>query len=206
MKTSTVDLLKRLDQTEFFHAVGQPFSDKIKERIEPITSWQEAMQYSTSIEWDNYTLEQRNLLTMFLGTEHQQRFQKWNESAREVRNLAVPIAKKAATVFNQFNLDVRTKMFHCVNWAIMAACMELEYADLRKPDFFGWLIEFYLLGRYPCGWGERTKNGKIVLYGPLDESHYDSVETSPEKLVVAELSRLIFPQIRMPRVGKLLVF
>src|SRR5262245_44375784 len=148
MKQQTKELLDKLASAKFFSHVGEPVPDGLRASVITVSSWRKALRCCCSIEWDNYTLEQRNLLTIYLHSHARNRYRDWNDIAREVKKVAEPLAQDKVTALNHLRQVERTQVLNCVIWAILAACMELEYADIRKPDFFCWLMEFYLLGRY----------------------------------------------------------
>lgn len=206
MKTQTKGLLEQLDKATFFREVGRPLPEAIQISITTVISWNEALTCCHSIEWENYTLEQRNVLTMYLGTHAHDRYQNWNDIVMDVKKVSGPIAQRKALLLGRTERSMKKRIEDCINWDIMGACMELEYADIRVPSFFCWLMEFYLLGHFPCGWGERNNKGKILLYGPVEENDYDPNEQDPRKLALVDQERLVSPQIRMPTSGKLLVY
>jgi len=70
MNALTKNLLDRLDAAEFFGAVGQPLPQEVANAVVPVHSWQEAVACCSSLEYENYSLEQSNQLTMFLHGRH----------------------------------------------------------------------------------------------------------------------------------------
>jgi hypothetical protein len=158
-----------------------------------------AIACCSSEEWSGFTLEQRNRLTMFLHTHARERYRRWNDIVRAVKEAVNPLVeRKVAAVIGQLAGSAR--------WDILGACMEWEYADVGEPGFFTGLMQWYLGGRFPCGWGDRDAGGTIRLYGPLAESDYHPSETDWLKLVLVNQERLFRPNVRLPAVGKLLVY
>ena len=94
MKPQTKELLEKLKNTEFFKAVGQTLPEILQSTVIKVSSWKKALKYCSSIEWDNYTLEQTNNLTMYLGTHAHDRYQNWNDLVREVKKIAEPLIQE----------------------------------------------------------------------------------------------------------------
>jgi hypothetical protein len=200
MRRETEDLVARLDAAEWFSSVGQPLPGAVRSVI-AVSSWADAIECCGSNEWGNFVLEQQNLLTMHLHTHARDRYQDWNNIVRAIKGVTGPLVAKKLRA-----MDESKVIEGCVSWDILGACMEREYADIREPAFFCGLIHWYLSGRFPCGWGERDSTGKIRLLEPVDEGEYDSNEPDWTKLVLANQERLFHPKVRLPAVGKLLVF
>src|SRR5438105_13365220 len=62
-RLETQDLLKRLGDAEWFAAGGWPLPEELQGSMVTVSSW-EAVTCSSSVEWEDFTLEQQNLLTM----------------------------------------------------------------------------------------------------------------------------------------------
>jgi hypothetical protein len=203
MQPATRELLAQLGEAEWFSAVGHPLEPALADSVAAVGSWNEAVAACSTDEWSNFTLEMQNQQTMFLHTHHRDRYRRWNDLVEEAKTAAKPLMTKIASFFEQLGTP---EVKHCVEWDVLAACMELEYADVRPPGFSNGLMGWYLSGRFPCGWGERDKAGVIHLYGPTDQSDYDPNEPDWLKLVLANQDRVFQPKISLPSVGKLLVF
>jgi hypothetical protein len=207
MTPETQALLGKLDAAAWFGSIGRPLPDGVRPAVISVSSWAEAIASGSSDEWSDFVLEQQNGLTMHLHTHARGRYQRWNEIVQSVQTATVPLVRqKLATVGEQLGPDGLALLEGAVQWDVLGACMELEYADLRGPGFFCGLIAWYLDGRYPCGWGEIDETGKLLLYGPIDEGEYDANEPDWLKLVLANQERLYHPKVRLPAAGRLVVY
>ena len=208
LQKQTRSLLNKLEDTEWFTAAGKPLPESMHHLAIRVSSWHEAIEDCSSIEWENFTLEQRNLLTMHLHVHAHDRYQKWNDIAIECNELlAVMLKKKLSTIAELLGTETNyKKIWKSIRCDIRGACMELEFSDIREPGFFCGLMEWYFAGRFPCGWGEPDVDGKTVLLGPVDEGEQNLNETDWTKIVLAEQDRVYRPKVRLPAKGKLLVY
>jgi hypothetical protein len=208
MKTRTKDLLGRLDGSDWFSTVGQPLPEPLRGSVIPVSSWVEAVECCSSIEWENFGLEQRNQLTMNLSSHARDRYRKWNDITDSIKKVIEPlVAKKLASVAKKIGgATGRKQIQNNVKWDMLGACMELEYSDVREPNFFCGLMELYYAGRFPCGWGEVDDAGKVRLLGPIEEDNYDPNETDPQKWVFASMERVYNAQVQLPFSGKLVIY
>src|SRR5262245_3964859 len=94
------------------------------------------------------------------------RYQEWNNLVGEIKVILEPLAEKKGRGL-ALPVPAWTTVMSALKWDILHACMELEYADLRPPGFFCGLMDFYLGGHFPCGWGERRPDGTIQLFEPV---------------------------------------
>lgn len=146
----------------------------------------------------------QNHLSMFLHKHARDRYQRWNDIVAEVKAAMGPmVTRQVSPLLEQVGAP---EVKHCVEWDVLGACMEREYADLQQPGFFNGLVGWYLSGRFPCGWGERDQAGRIRLHGPQDESGYEPSEPDWLKIVLANQEHVYHPNVKWPAVGTLLVF
>ena len=199
MQQRTQELLDALGQADWFAAVGQPLPDPNRPEVIAISSWEEAVECCRSISWENYTLEQQNLLTMHLHQHARERYQRWNEIVIEMKAALEPIVvRQVRPVAEQLGLP--EEVVHCVRWDVLGACMESEYADIRPPGFFTSLMDWYTGGRFPCGWGTVDTDGKVRLA----EMEQDNLG-GPDYLTRSLNFPLLEPPINLPE-GRLVVF
>src|SRR5262245_29923222 len=200
MRPETNELLRRLQEADWFASVGQP----LPESVVAVRSWDEAVVCCSSMDWLNFILEMQNRLSMFLHTHARERYGQWNDLVVEVKTALHPLLEgKLAPMRESLGAH---EVKNTLEWNILSACMELEYADVREPGFFVSLMPWYIAGRFPCGWGERDASGQVRLHGPVDESEYDPNEPDWLKLVLSNQERVFNPKVRLPAVGKLMVF
>jgi hypothetical protein len=208
MRPETTDLLKRLDDADWFAAVGRPLPEALQSSILAVASWDEAVACCSSDEWENFTLEQQNRLTMHLHEHARELYRRWNDLVRVVKEELHPLVERKVlpAVARLASAHEPTPIRDSVQWDVLGACLELEYADVREPAFFCGLMGWYLVGRFPCGWGERDVGGGLALHGPLDEGEYDPNEPDWLKLVLSYQEPLFRPKVSLPKAGKLLVY
>ena len=85
MQQRTRDLLAALEAADWLSAVGQPVPEPLRNQVIVVSSWHEAIECCGSISWENYTLEQQNLLTSYLHEHARDRFRRWNQIVAEVK-------------------------------------------------------------------------------------------------------------------------
>lgn len=51
-----------------------------------------------------------------------------------------------------------------VDWDVLHACMEAEYADVFQPGFYASQAYWYVKGHFPCGWQGAFLSGKLVIH------------------------------------------
>jgi hypothetical protein len=152
------------------------------------------------ISWENFTLEQQNLLTSYLHQHARDRFQRWNQIVAEVKAAFEPLVeRKIGPVVEEHALP--GVVGRCVPWDVLGACMKSEYAEVRRPSFFTDLMGWYMRGRFPCGWGEGDRDGKI----PLALTEPESDPYGPDRLTRALNFPFLEPPIRLPE-GRLIIF
>ncbi len=196
MQQRTRELLAALEGADWFSTVGQPVPEPLRNEVVVVSSWAEAVECCGSISWENYTLEQRNLLTMHLHDHARDRYRLWNAITDEVKWVMEPIVdRKIKPIVEEHGLP--QVVDHCVRWDVLGACMENEFADLRKLGFFTYLMGWYMKGRFPCGWGEVDQEGKICLA----KMEYDA----PDPITRALNFPLLEPPIRLPE-ARLIIF
>lgn len=74
MQQQTRDLLAALEDADWFSAVGQAVAKLLQSEVIVVPSWAEAVKCCGSISWENYTLGQRNLLTIYLHEHTRDRY------------------------------------------------------------------------------------------------------------------------------------
>jgi hypothetical protein len=198
----TQELIRQLGAITWFSTVGQPLAASLAGKSLPVQSWSEAVQCCESLEWENYSLEQHNSITMYLHWHAKQRYQQWNELVDSVKTVFVPVVGERLAGMPRELDPVKVQ----VNWDVLGACMELEFADVREPAFFSGLMRVYLSGHFPCGWGERDADGVIHQYGPIEKTDDDINATDLAQIALNSQQRLFRPKVVWPTAGRLLVF
>jgi hypothetical protein len=89
--------------------------------------------------WESLCLDAANQFRLKLVERDKERFDKWNEIAREVKKVTVPLVlKKTKGVVDANHLP--QVLVNTVQWDILHLCMEAEYADVFPPGFFASLL------------------------------------------------------------------
>jgi hypothetical protein len=124
--------LEHLDETEWFTRVG--LRGDITEARVP-SSWQDAIDHSSSIDWQNIRLEAANQLRERILDASKERFVLWNNIAGEVREVVIPLVTRKIEAVVREN-DLPPTFDHPVRWDILHISMEAEYADIVAPGFY----------------------------------------------------------------------
>jgi hypothetical protein len=128
-----------------------------------LSSWQEAVQHCSSPEWEHLCLEAANQLRERLVERSKDRFADWNIIVAELKKTTIPLVRlKVEAVVEQHGLP---KAFEdAVQWDILHACLEAEYADVFPPGYYASQAFWYVKGHFPCGWRGTFPAGTLVIY------------------------------------------
>lgn len=156
--------VSKLFSIPWFSECGNPILE-LPFSASQASSWQVAMELSSSVEWENTTLEARNNLTEFLHKRHLTRSQNWNNITAEAKEQIVfPLSRKFWEPFASRN-GFGKPFIDNVQWDILAACMESAYRDCHGlPMFFHELLKVYSAGHFPCGWSGEYPNGGLYVW------------------------------------------
>jgi hypothetical protein len=159
MHPRTRATLDRLEQVDWFIAVGQP----VHGPFIVVRSWEEAVTSCGSLEWENLLLDAVNRYRSLVALKAPERIQNWNDINEEMKAVTFPLVRsKIARVAQEFGLP---KVFEdTVQWDILSVCMEAEYADVQPPGFYASQAYWYVNGRFPCGWNGDFPDGMLIIY------------------------------------------
>jgi hypothetical protein len=159
MQRTTLALLEDLRSAHWLSRVG--LHDAVDAAV--LTSWHEAIVLSGSIEWENLRLDMANAYRRRLQERSKERWLKWNEVVDALKQTLIPFVRgKIEPVVREQKLP---KAFeHHVQWDILHACMETEYADVYPPGFYANLASWYIKGHFPCGWQGVFPQGLQIIY------------------------------------------
>ena len=206
MRTETRRLLEGLEQSDLFSDVGQPFPEEQSESVIAVKSWAVATEMNGSKQWHNTQIHHSNRLLHFIAEKARARSRRWNDHAKEVRaDIDLWLPDKLEVVRQKHRLP--DSFVNSVSWVVAYACMESEYGDLKPPQFYRRLIDWYLAGRFPCGWGIINDRGRVQLLEPdPDPAEPDPAE--PDYLVKAALWPITAATRPLPALpdGRLVVF
>jgi hypothetical protein len=159
MHPRTTATLNKLQQAEWFNCVGV----KDTNAAVVLSSWEEAVEHCSSVDWENLCLEAANQYRERLLERSKERFVRWNDIVVEIKRTIEPfVHEKVKAVMNAHKLP---KVFEdTVQWDILHVCMEAEYADVYPPGFYASQAYWYVKGHFPCGWEGNFPNGKLIIY------------------------------------------
>jgi len=155
----TVATLDKLEKADWFSRVG------VRDATTPIilASWSEAIAQCSSIEWENLCLEATNQYREQLVQRSKERFEKWNDIVRELKKTTIPFVRRKIEAI--VRLHKLPRAFEAtVQWDILGACMEAEYADIYPSGFYGSNAHWYAMGHFPCGWRGEFPKGQLIVY------------------------------------------
>lgn len=158
------ELFERMLKIIWFSNFGNKLNQNINFNINYAKNIEECKNYYTDINWEETTLEARNMLTEFLHNKYQKDYSKWNVHAKEGKIfLEKNIIPKIELYCKQNNLD---KVFiDCVEWDLLGVIMESYYCKIKnKPTFFEELFKIYENGNFPCGWVGKYPNGSLIVF------------------------------------------
>jgi hypothetical protein len=159
MHQKTITLLEDFQKAHWFSMVGA--DDTFAAVV--LRSWNEAIACCSSIEWEDLGLDTANEYRRRLAERSKDRWTKWNDTVVAMKRTLIPfVSDKIEPVVREHSLP---KAFeHSVQWDILHACMEMEYADVCPPGFYANLASWYIKGHFPCGWQGAFPQGMLVIY------------------------------------------
>jgi hypothetical protein len=160
MHPRTVATLDELEKADWFSCVGL----KDTKVAMVLSSWQEAVEHCGSVDWENICNEASNQYRERLVERSKARFEEWNDIAVELKKTTIPfVRRKIEAIVREHNL---LRVFeNMVQWDILGACMEAEYADVYPPRFYASHAYWYIKGHFPCGWqGGEFPKGTLIVY------------------------------------------
>jgi len=159
MHPNTIATLDELRQAHWFNKVG--LVDTAAAKV--LSSWEEAVAFCGSPEWEDLCLEAANQYRERLLERSPQRFARWNDIVDEVKPYAQALVReKTRHVVETCRLP---KVFlDTVDWDIVHLLMECEYADVYPPGFYASQAYWYVKGHFPCGWEGSFPEGRLIIY------------------------------------------
>lgn len=159
MHPRTTATLEKLEKPNWFSCVG--IKDASKAIV--LSSWQEAIEYCSSVEWENLGLEAANQYRERLLERSKERFNQWNDIVTQLKPLTESfVRRKIEVVVREHGLP---KVFEdTVQWDILHVCIEAEFADVYQPGYYARRAFWYVNGHFPCGWDGEFPKGRIIIY------------------------------------------
>ena len=161
-KTSIdIDFVDRLKSLPLFKHVGESNIHNLKFDYRQLSSVNDVNNQLNSTNWENFTLESRNRLTVYLIARRNKDYQAWNELTEAYKKELSYFEPLVNDFVEQSKID---KVFvHDFNWIFLALCMENHYSKLDSdiPILFQYFLPLYEAGHIPCGWqGAITEDHK----------------------------------------------
>ena len=164
------EFVQALHDIGWFASCGQSLlaslvSDLSFEVVQVSTLKKAQRQWGSS-QWEEATLEARNLLTDALSAQDQALHQQWNHITRQAK---AEVLQQLAEKFWQPYLQqhgLNADFLHCVQWDVLGLCMEHAFRQQGGlPQFFHALLKIYAAGHMPCGWeGGKYPKGRLLVW------------------------------------------
>ena len=152
-----------LEKIDWFCNCGNNIDFSYKHNLKKINSLNETVKLCNSIEWENFQLEKRNELTLFLNRTRKNESTEWNTITGGIKNyLNNGIFQSALEKLKQS--DLPDSIFASVEWDILSYYQEIAYEKYNIPTFYSQLIPIYKNGHIPCGYEGVFPNGTILVY------------------------------------------
>lgn len=159
LKPATEQMLDKLSAADWFVAVGQ----RLDAKVIHVASWDEAIASCKAHGWECCQNEMLNLVRDGPCQKDRARYNQWNDIVRELKVRFMPIVNERCDRVVKANRLPKVFM-DCVNWDVLGLLMECEYADLTDSRWFHTLGDWFLRGRFPCGWDGEFPRGRLIVY------------------------------------------
>lgn len=159
MRVQTKSVIADLERIRWFKNVGLQDVPKVI----VLSSWVDALEHSTSLEWENFTLEFLNQYREHLAAVAPSRWEQWNDLVDEMNDALEPVITRATKLTAESN-NLPATFYEQVHSDFVRVCMEVEYSDIRPPIFFSGLAHYYARGHFPCGWSGPYPTGKLIVF------------------------------------------
>mgnify|MGYP000002206865 FL=1 len=156
MQRRTVDLSEQLFSAQWFHSIGQPLDAGVYQ----VESWGEAVDYCEDT--DQAFLEAGDY-TVQLRRKAPKEFRRWNDVVVAVKRLVVARVDERVEAL-RLSKEHEVKVRDRARWTIVSACVEAEYLDVIPAGFFLPLSDWYIKGRFPCGWRGKYPEGQLAVF------------------------------------------
>lgn len=164
MNLNVEQLLLRIQSTDFFRHSGN--DTELTDVLRVLTP-KKAERSMQSRKWQNEKLEMRNLISekiLSAGEPGKIRDRTWNDFTATVRGWLEPIMEtrvQPAAAAQGLSVD-RLFLAH-IQWDLMSALQEAEFAEFGTIGFYHVLWDWYEAGYLPCGY-----DGQLVTSTSTD--------------------------------------
>lgn len=159
MKSLTFSTLDQIDKVEWFTSVGIVDSQVVS----VVSSWEEAVKNSASVEWENLCLEAVSQYRSRISERAPERLNEWNNIVKELKEVTIPLVRRKIRVVVVEN-ELPKSFEDTVQWDILHLAIESEYSDVFPPGFYASQAYWYSKGHFPCGWDGCFPEGRLVVY------------------------------------------
>lgn len=154
----TIDALNSID---WFANVGKPLLAP-PPKVVTVSSWHEAIDRCSTLEWENIRIEATNALMIHLRTVCQDVLRHWNDV---VRGFRLELAASWERLRDKVEcLGLPEIVEHCVQWDTLYVAACEYYACWNPPCFFEELLPLYCSGHFPCGWVGDWPEGSLQFF------------------------------------------
>ena len=116
-----------------------------------------------SIEWENFQLDRRGDITVFLAKHYQRENSEWNTLTHGLKSfLASEIFPNVVQALHQQGLN--EDILPSVQWDLLSFMQEEVYSGCNIPRFYDKIMATYSLGRLPYGWSGQYPEGILEEY------------------------------------------
>lgn len=125
----------------------------------------ETMEKSiNSTKWEDYTLEQSNILTEYLDSKAQNDYQNWNKFVAEFKTQWTEIKPSICQKIADFHLP--SQIITDIEWNLLHFVVLKSFVPHRLSPFFEHLFLIYQSGFLPCGADDykNLKNAPILIF------------------------------------------
>ncbi len=163
MNNATKNIIEHLETSSLLSNIGLLNNIKYRDDIVVISSWVQAIELFSSIQYENICLEAANRMRKNIRDHSKKRLNGWNDTVAKIKYITQPmVIKKIEHIVICNNLP--KSFIDTVQWDILHICMEAEYSDICRDEFYVRQAYWYKIGHFPCGWEGDFPNGKFAVY------------------------------------------
>ncbi len=166
-----------LETINWFGNVGEHMEGKnLGLRIKTVSTQDEMVRNSTSVDWGNFILYAKNRLSWHMKSFHPSRSKGWNDVAREAHIWYGTYDALIAEAAMERGISTTILPYCKAIW--VSYYLEQYYyskVSMEVPTHFNKMIAIFLAGHIPCGWeGTMPENkgfdaidlneGKILIW------------------------------------------
>jgi hypothetical protein len=165
IRPKALNLFNELENFPWFENIGKDLDLESEMQAKSIQceSLEKALESMLSVNWANFKLEKKNVITEYLSLNNQERLNMWNKVVEAIQPAIYQIIATNTERFEVFG-DKTVELMKRVKLDLVYLCTTAEYEDVVDIEFFIFLTYWYSIGKLPCGWVGDPVNGKILVY------------------------------------------